>query len=354
MITYSNMKTFRIENVNPIIRDAVVEKINNLNKPLHALGRLETLALQICMVQQKLSPTLHHPVHLLFGGDHGIEIEGVSKSPRQVTWQQMKNFANGGGGVNVFARQHGFDLKLVDVGVDHDLSDESRILNRKINPGTRNFLYDAAMTQKEFDRAIEVGRQLVWDAYNDGADIISIGEMGVGNTSPSSIWMSLMGHLGLHECVGAGSGLNAWETEHKLNVLTKAVERFQHNHPGADTETIIRYFGGYEMVAAIGAMLRAAELNILILVDGFIMTACMLAASQLYPAVLDRAIFSHCGDEAGHQRMLALMNAKPLLHLGLKLGEGTGALIAYPIVESAVRMINEMNNFDNAHITKYF
>lgn len=173
--------------------------------------------------------------------------------------------------------------------------------------------------------------------------------------------MSLFGNIPLNECIGAGAGLNDEGIRHKCQVLQEAVERYQKTNKTIsfkdereETRYAIRYFGGFEMVGAIGAMLRATERQMLVMVDGFIMTACMLAASRLYPAVLDYAIFGHCGDESGHQRMLTLMNAEPLLHLGLRLGEGTGALCAYPIIESAVRMINEMNNFDHANITKYF
>ena len=158
----------------------------------------------------------------------------------------------------------------------------------------------------------------------------------------------------MDECIGAGSGLNNKGIDHKREVLHAAVNRYKSNFDTEDTESLIRYFGGFEMVAAIGAMLRAAERHMAVMVDGFIMTACMLAASHLYPSVLDYAIFGHCGDESGHRKMLDLMDAHPLLNLGLRLGEGTGALCAYPIIETSVRMINEMNNFDHANITKYF
>ena len=315
---------------------------------------LETLAEQICYVQQTLSPCLKHPCHILYGGDHGIEREGVSVSPRDVTWQQMQNFTRGGGGVNMFCRQHGFKLFIVDVGVDHDLSDFPDIINRKTARGTRNFLYEAAMSEEEYQKTIDVGREMAERCHEEGSNIVCIGEMGIANTSPSSIWAHLMGNIPLDDCIGAGAGLNDEGVRHKREVLHKAVERFNNTYTEKDTRLIIRYFGGFEMVAAIGTMLRAAELGMLVMVDGFIMSACMLAASRLCPSVLDYAIFGHCGAESGHRRMLELMNAHPILQLGMRLGEGTGALCAYPIIESAVRMVNEMNNFENAHITKYF
>ena len=384
------MKTFDIQATDKSLQAAIQDKIDNLNKPKGSLGRLEELAMQICLIQQTLEPSFQHPYHLLLGGDHGIEREGVSVSPRDVTWQQMINFTHGGGGVNMFCRQHGFKLRIVDVGVDYDLSDVPGIIHRKIARGTKNFLYEPAMTEEEFNKAIEVGADLVDDCISEGCNVLCIGEMGIANTSPSSIWMSLFGDIPLKDCIGAGAGLNndgirhkyevIWMSlfgdiplkdcigagaglnndgiRHKYEVLTKALEAYKvyvaHGTNGEDSKLPLQYFGGFEMIAAIGAMLRAAECHLVILIDGFIMTACALAAIRLYPASQDYMIFTHCGDESGHRMMLDIIDAKPLLNLGLRLGEGTGALCAYPIVDSAVRMINEMNNFKDAEITKYF
>ena len=348
------MRPFNIEAVDHQMEGAIQQKIDNLNKPKGSLGRLEELAMQICLVQQTLEPRLTHPCHLLLGGDHGIEREGVSATPREVTWQQMVNFTHGGGGVNMFCRQHGFDLSIVDVGVDHDLSQVTGITDRKIGHGTRNFLYEPAMTDEEFDRAIEIGKELADGCHAKGSNIVCIGEMGAANTSPSSVWMSIICDIPLTECIGAGSGLDDRGISHKADVLCAAVARYKASYPTPTPELLLRYFGGYEMVTAIGAMLRAAELKMLVMVDGFIMTACALGAAMLYPAIVDYMIFCHCGDEAGHRLMLEFLHAKPLLQLGLRLGEGTGALCSYPLIESAVRMVNEMNNFENAKITKYF
>ena len=371
------MKAFRIHPLDLSLREAIQAKIDNLNKPKGSLGRLEELAMQACLIQTTLSPSLSHPCHLLLGGDHGIEREGVSVSPREVTWQQMLNFTRGGGGVNMFCRQHGFKLRIVDVGVDHDFSGIIGIIDRKIARGTKNFLYEPAMSDAEFDKAIQTGSDLVDDCVAEGCQILSIGEMGIANTSPSSIWMHLFGNIPLKECIGAGAGLDTPGIRHKYEVLSQAVANFfilkKHEVlcSGADNSSkassrrdsgnldtlhssILSYFGGFEMVAAIGAMLRAAEQHLIILVDGFIMTACAIAAIRLYPASRDYMVFTHCGDENGHRRMLDIVGARPLLSIGLRLGEGTGALCAFPIIDSAVRMINEMNNFDNANITKYF
>ena len=338
---------------------AIQEKIDNLSKPKGSLGRLESLAVQMALIQQTLHPQLMHPCHILFGGDHGIEREGVTCTPREVTAQQMMNYAGGGGAVGMFCRQHGFTLRVVDAGVDYDFDLERypRIIDRKIAHGTRDFLYEPAMSADEWHRALAVGAEQVDVCADEGANVICLGEMGAGNTSPSSILMHLLLDIPLPDCVGAGSGLDAPGVRHKLEVLTAAVERYKklwNSLPPNPINEVARYFAGFEMAAAVGAMLRAAERRMVVMVDGFIMTACMLVASRLDSAVLDYAVFGHCGDEGGHRLMLDAMGAQPLLHLGMRLGEGTGALCAYPIVESAVRMLNDMDSFDHAHITKYF
>ena len=349
------MRKFNIKNTDKSIAGEAQHKIDFLNKPIGSLGRLESLARQICLIQHTLEPELCRPSHIVFGADHGVVAENVSVSPKDVTWQMMINFTRGGAAVNMFCRQHGFRLHIVDVGVDHDLSAYDGITDRKIANGTKNFLYEDAMTAEEFDKAIETGAEMADRCHADGCNIICVGEMGIANTSPSSLWMSLMGGIDIDRCVGVGAGLNSEGRNNKLDVLRRSMERFMAEHPeGYGTEDIMRCLGGFELVAAVGTMLRAAELGMTVMVDGFIMTACMLAASRLYPAVLDYAVFGHCGDESGHRMMLGLMDAEPLLQLGFRLGEGTGALCAYPLIDSAVRMINEMGNFDNANITKYF
>lgn len=354
-----------------LTKEEIQSKIDNLNKPKGSLGRLETLALQICQIQQTLSPRLSNPYHILFGGDHGIEREGVSFSPRQVTWQQMINYTRGGGGVNMFCRQHGFKLIIVDVGVDHVFPEtlfansftdtNHKIVNRKIGFGTKNFLHEPAMTEEEWNRALTIGAKQVDACYKDVCNIVSFGEMGIANTSPSSILMHLLLDIPLKECVGAGSGLDNDGIRHKYEVLQQAVDNFHKHYDCSainnrrDISSIYgRYFCGFEMAAAIGAMLRAAEQRMIILVDGFIMTACFLVASAINPSIMNFTVFGHCGDESGHKRMLDAIGAEPLLHLGLRLGEGTGAICAFPLVQSAVNMINEMDNFAHAEITKYF
>ena len=226
-----NMKTFRITTPDEALRPALQNKIDNLNKPKGSMGRLEELALQIGLIQHTLSPELRHPCHLLFGADHGIEREGVSISPRKITWQQMINFSHGGGGVNMFCRQHGFDLFLIDMGVDYDLHSYPGIIDCKVARGTRNFLHEAAMTEEETDRCIETGARMVTECHERGCNVISIGEMGIGNTSPSSIWMHLLTGTPLEMCVGAGAGLDNAGIRHKYEVLQNAVQHFRAHYP---------------------------------------------------------------------------------------------------------------------------
>lgn len=344
---------FHIFRPDPALRPALQEKIDNLTKPKGSLGRLETLALQIGLIQQTLSPALRHPQNIVFAGDHGIVEEGVSIAPKEVTWQQVCHFTHphGTGGVNFLCRQHGFTLKVVDAGVDFDLPRDRGIIDLKVARGTRNFLHGPAMTPEQMEQCLAGGAQVVRQCFEEGSNVLSFGEMGIGNTSPSSIWMSYFTGIPLAECVGAGSGLDKAGVRHKLDVLSRSVANYSGDGSPRD---IIRWFGGFEMVMAVGAMLQAAELGMVILVDGFIMTSCMLAASRLYPSVLDYAVFGHCGDESGHRKLLDALGAEPLLSLGLRLGEGTGAICAWPIVDSAVRMINQMDTFSGADITKYF
>lgn len=342
---------FNISAPDKKIEPALIEKIDFLTKPKGSLGKLETLARRIGLIQQSLSPRLEKPHNILFAADHGIIEEGVSVSPKDVTWQQLAHFSHGGAGINFLCDQHGFKLVLVDAGVDYDIPSGHGIIDRKIRRSTRNFLHQPAMTPEEFERALESGAEMVEMVRNDGCNVVSFGEMGSGNTSSSSMWMHFFTGIPLADCVGAGAGLDTPGIRHKLDVLSRAAANYSGD---GSPENIMAWFGGYEMVMAIGGMLKAAELGMVIIVDGFIMTSCILAASKLYPEVLEYAVFGHQGDESGHKRMLEALGADPILHLGLRLGEGSGAVCAYPIIDSAVRMINEMDDFASVGVIKYF
>ncbi|MDR1402641.1 MAG: nicotinate-nucleotide--dimethylbenzimidazole phosphoribosyltransferase [Tannerellaceae bacterium] len=345
------MIVFNITAPDTGIACALQQKIDALAKPQGSLGVLEALAMQIGLVQQTLSPSLRKPVNIIFAADHGIADEGVSQSPKEVTRQMIAAFLSGGAGVCFLARQHGFQLKVVDAGIACDFPPDTRIIHRKIRKGTRNFLHEPAMTIREMEQALQYGAEVVTECYRNGSNIISLGEMGIANTAASSMWMTCLAGVPLAGCVGAGCGLDGEGVRRKQQVLQAALDKYKGDR---SVLNVMRYFGGYEMVMAVGGMLRAAELKMLILVDGFIMTNCVLAASKLYPEVLSCCIYGHCGGEAGHKKLLEILHAAPLLHLGLRLGEGSGAICAYPIVASAVRMINEMHSFSKASVTKYF
>ncbi|MDE5796989.1 MAG: nicotinate-nucleotide--dimethylbenzimidazole phosphoribosyltransferase [Muribaculaceae bacterium] len=343
---------FNIKPVDHQIELQITDKIDNLTKPKGSLGRLEELAKKICLIQQTLTPELRSPHNVLFAADHGILEEGVSVSPKEVTWQQLSHFSKGGAGINFLCEQHGFRLVLVDAGTDYDIPSGHGIIDMKVRKGTRNFLHGPAMTIGERELCIERGAKVVKDIIaSTDCNVISFGEMGSGNTSPSAIWMHLFTGIELNKCIGAGAGLDNPGVRHKAEVLSAALANYQGED---DAKSKTAWFGGYEMVMAMGAMLQAAESGMLIIVDGFIMTAVILAASQFYPHILDYAVFGHQGDESGHKLMLEAMKVRALLHLDLRLGEGTGAVCAYPILESAVRMINCMDNFQSANVTKYF
>ena len=263
------MRTFNIKTPDKKIVPALQDKIDNLTKPKGSLGRLEELAVRIGTIQQSLSPVLRTPQNIVFAADHGVVVEGVSFSAPEVTAQQIYNFLKGGGGINMFARQHHFILKVVDCGVNADFGDLPGLIHRKIRKSTDNYLYGPAMTPEEMERAIEIGAEMVQLAYQEGTNIISFGELGMANTSASSVWMYFFTGIPLKECVGAGSGLDNQGIEHKYQVLKRATDNYQGN---GTAEDILRWFGGFEMVAAAGGMLQAAELGMTIIIDGFIMT----------------------------------------------------------------------------------
>lgn len=345
------MTTFNISRPDRAIERKLIDKIDNLTKPKGSLGMLERLALKIGLIQQTLTPSLKNPCNILFAADHGIIEEGVTVSPKEVTWQQLSHFSKGGAGINFLCDQHGFRLVLVDAGVDYDIPAGHGIIDLKVRKSTRNFLYEAAMTADELELCLQRGADVVADVHKQGCNVVSFGEMGSGNTSPSSMWMHLFTGIPLDRCIGAGAGLNGSGISHKYDILSRALA----NYKGGDSvKEKMAWFGGYELAMAVGGMLKAAELGMIILVDGFIMTACILAASRLYPEVMDYAIFCHQGDESGHKLMLEYLGVRALLHLDLRLGEGSGAVCAYPIIQSAVNMINNMDSFQSVNVTKYF
>lgn len=341
------INTYIISSISTSLKTALKHQIDFKTKPLGALGKLENLALQIGCIQETLSPKILYPTLVVFAGDHGIVAEGVSPYPQEVTWQMVMNFVSGGAAINVFAKQNGWDILVVDAGVNYDFPIELPVKNLKINYGTKNFLVEPAMSKAELDKAIKVGADLVSEINQKGSNCIAYGEMGIGNTSAAAVIMSKIMQLPISDCAGKGTGLDDEGLKHKINILANAIE----NHHTYNPEEVLRTFGGFEIAMICGAMLKAAELKMIILVDGFIVTSALLIAHAIQPTILDYCIFAHQSDENGHVKMLNYLKAKPLLNLGMRLGEGTGAALALPLVQAAVNFLNEMASFKSAGVS---
>ena len=330
------------------MKNKLQQKIDLKTKPLGSLGMLEKLAYQIGMIQNSLSPSLNQPTLIVFAGDHGIAKNQVSAYPQEVTYQMVLNFLNEGSAINIFSKQHLFDLKIVDAGVNFDFGSNDKLINSKVSYGTKSFLTDKAMSTEQFQECIGKGKSIVKEVASQKSNVIGFGEMGIGNTSSSTMLMSYFCGLPIKDCVGKGTGLDDSQLEQKIKTLEQA-KAFHGDLEGA--EEIFRTFGGFEMAQMCGAMLEAYEKNMIILVDGFIATTVFYAANKMNPSIINNAIFCHQSEEKGHAKLLALLNAEPILKLNLRLGEGTGCALAYPLIESAIKFLNEMASFDSAGVS---
>ncbi|WP_287110512.1 nicotinate-nucleotide--dimethylbenzimidazole phosphoribosyltransferase [Methylobacillus sp.] len=332
------------------LKAALQAKIDNKTKPRGALGQLESLALQLGLIQQSLTPVLQRPAILVFAGDHGVVEEGVSPYPQEVTRQMVMNFLAGGAGINVFTRQHGMRIKVVDAGVAHVFPAHPELIRAKVGMGTHNFSKMPAMSTQMCDQALINGYRLAQMEAAAGTNVMGFGEMGIGNTTSASAIVAVLCQLPVAQCVGRGTGLDDAGVMHKAEVIRQAMAR--HQVDNTDPLAVLATFGGFEIAMMVGAMLGAAEKRVALLIDGFIATAALLVASRVAPAILEYCIFAHCSDEAGHQLVLQQLGARPLLNLGLRLGEGTGAAMAYPLVQAAVNFLNEMASFESANISR--
>ena len=328
----------------------LIHNINQKTKPLGALGRLEEIAFQIGLIQQTLSPQLIKPTMLVFAGDHGIANSGVSPFPQAVTAQMVLNFLGGGAAINVFARQNGFALRVIDAGVNYVFKPHADLIDAKISMGTANFLHQPAMTQAQCEQALTQGVSHARQEIAAGSNVLGFGEMGIGNTSSASCLMSVLCHLPIESCVGRGTGLDDAGLLNKTNILQKAI--LHHALDGQDAMQVLATFGGFEIAMMVGAMLGAAEHKAVLLIDGFIASSALLIASKLQPNILQYCVFAHCSGEAGHRKLLNHLGATPLLDLGLRLGEGTGAALVLPLLQAAVNFLNEMASFKSAGISE--
>ena len=340
---------FRLPAIEPTL-DAGLQarlqhRIDNKTKPLGALGRLESIVLQLGLIQQAETIRFFEPQMVVFAADHGIAAEGVSAFPQAVTVQMVANMLAGGAAINVLARQHDFALHVVDAGVAADLEDHPQLIKRKIAQGTQNISHAPAMTDAQLDAALQAGAGIVTGLPGN---VVAFGEMGIANTSPAALLLNRLAGVPLDEAIGRGTGLNDAQLTHKTRVLVQAAAL----HEKAITPMqALAALGGFEIAMMTGAMLQASSERRLILVDGFIAGSAALAARALAPHAIDYMVFCHRSAERGHRLLLEHLQARPLLDLDMRLGEGTGALLAWPLVQSAALVMNEMASFESAGVS---
>ncbi len=349
MTTFTLPTIANIENND--LRQQLQQIIDLKTKPLGALGRLETLALQLGMIQGTLTPHINQPQIRVFAADHGLTKHGTSAYPSAVTAQMVYNFLQGGAAINVLARQHNIELKVVDAGVNADFAnspfkDHPQLLDYKVRHGSRDALAEPAMTEAECLAALENGMKVV---ENLTGNLLIVGEMGIGNTSAASLLLARLGGVPIADCIGRGTGLDDAGLQHKTDILTQVLQRHSEAQSPLD---VLAALGGLEIAMMAGALIQAASERRILLIDGFIASSALLVAERLTPGVAQYAIFAHHSVEPGHAHLLKLLNAEPLLDMGMRLGEGSGAALAYPLLQSACAIINEMASFSDAGISE--
>ena len=332
-----------------VISEELQQKIDNKTKPTGSLGVLESLAKQIGTVFQTLEPKITKPNIIVFAADHGIANHGVSAYPQDVTRQMVNNFLEGGAAINVFCKQNNIALTIVDAGVNYDFPTNAKLVSAKIGKGTQSFSQSPAMSQTELNLCFAKGAAIINTIFETGCNCIGFGEMGIGNTSTASVLMSVLLEIPIEDCVGKGTGVIDDKLIQKQNILKKALENYSGPN---DLQSKLAYFGGFEIMQMAGGMLQAKENNMLILVDGFICSIAFLIAYKMNSSLKENAIFCHSSAEQGHQKILDYLDVRALLQLDLRLGEGTGCAVAFPIIQSAVTFLNEMASFESAGISK--
>jgi len=334
----------------PRLHDAALgaqlqQRIDSKTKPLGALGRLEALASQLGLMQRSVNPAFTEPQLVVFAADHGLAARGVSAYPSDVTWQMVENFLAGGAAVSVLARQHGLALTVVDAGVRHDFQPRAQLLQYKVAAGTADSSVGAAMTADQCHQALQAGADVVRGLPGNA---LLLGEMGIGNTSSAALLMSRLCGEPITACSGRGTGLDDAGMKRKRAVLQEVLSLHAHALEPLDA---LAAFGGFEIAMMVGATLQAASERRVVVVDGFICGAAVLVASRLSPAVLDYCVFAHRSDESGHALMLQHLQVQPLLDMGLRLGEGSGAALAWPLLVSATLFLREMASFESAGVS---
>ena len=334
--------------VNETVRAAACRRLDVLTKPLGALGRLESLAAQICAIQGTLEVRIAHPAGVVFAADHGVSQSGVSAYPREVTAQMVANFLQGGAAISVLAKLNGIELWIVDSGVQGDCGVHPRFIDAKIRGGTRNFVDEPAMTPEECTTALQRGRDVLDRVVPPGGNTLVLGEMGIGNTAASAMLMHGLTGKELSACVGRGTGVDDRGLERKKAVLAQALKR---RPAPRDPLELLAEFGGYEIAMLTGAVLGAAARRMLILVDGFTVSVAVAVAARLDPAVLDYCVFGHCSAEHAHRALLEYLQVRALLDLEMRLGEGSGAALALSVVRAAAALFTDMATFEGAGVS---
>lgn len=336
-----------IKPLNTTNASVIAENINQKTKPLGALGELETLAIQIALIQQTPKITIN-PVMVVFAADHGIADEGVSIAPSIVTQQMVLNFLQGGAAINCFCRTQNLPLFVVDAGIKYPIEPYPKdLINQRIDSGTNNFAHTSAMSIADAERALDLGANLANDFIKRGFNTLAFGEMGIGNSSSAAALLAAISGEPVEHCCGRGTGISDEQLSKKIQLITRGLKRISSTAP----LHLLSEVGGFEIAQICGAMLATAQAGKIILVDGFIVSAAALVAAEINPAVTDYMIFAHKSHEQGHQILLKKLNAKSLLDLGLRLGEGTGAALALPLLKAAESFYNDMATFASTGIS---
>ncbi|MCM0148786.1 nicotinate-nucleotide--dimethylbenzimidazole phosphoribosyltransferase [Photobacterium galatheae] len=335
----------------------IQERIDQKTKPTGSLGQLETTALQLALIQSQGQENavrqiqLNQPTMLLFAGDHGIAKEGVSIAPSEVTQQMVLNFLAGGAAINQFCRLNAIDLKVIDCGILLPVDTENPdFIVQRLGTRTQNLAQQAAMSAAQVSQGLELGGAIARQTIESGCNLLMFGEMGIGNTSSASALLAALSRTDVAYCVGKGTGINDAQLLNKVSLIRQGVSRYaEKGEP--DVLSALAELGGFEIVQMVGAFLAASDQRVPVLVDGFIVSVAAYIATLLQPEARDVMIFAHRSEEQGHQKVLALLEAVPLLDLGLRLGEGTGAALAYPLLRASAEFYNHMASFADAGVT---
>lgn len=345
---------FNIKPLSSLSKTDIEQKINNKTKPVGSLGQLETLAMQMALILGANNPQLNKPTQLVFAGDHGVSKLGISIAGPEVTGLMVANFCHGGAAINVFCTQNNMALQVIDCGTVAEQPDHEMLIKQRLGTITKPFNIEPALTNEQTEQGLTLGAKIARDIIKNGTNIIGIGEMGIGNTTPAAAIMHVLTGHHIDACVGQGTGVDEATVQHKKEIINQAILRHKDKLDSTQSDhakTVLTLLGGFEITQMVGAMLAIAQAGKVIIVDGFISSAAALIACKMAPNVRDYMIFSHCSKELGHHLMLKELNAKAVLDLNLRLGEGSGCPLVLPLLQSALAFYNNMASFEQANIT---